>query len=124
MFSTKKIHRFFSALALGGVALLFLIIGNIYQPSMDSNMHCMVHDYIVQALGGECDANTHGIFVHLGDTPILFFLSAAVCLLIIAVATVDAFEIAREYFLYHANDAGGTLIDYYRRGIAPSRRFV
>lgn len=114
-----------ATVALSAFALLFALVSNLYQPPMDFNLHCTVHERVASALGGGCNMTLGGIFTSITAVVLAGFVFLAT-FLILRIAARDAASMF-SVFAVRARvriRPVAPLHKFYYRGIANSRKFL
>src|SRR3989344_2513526 len=108
---------------LAAFLFLFAIVSNLYQPTMEFNLHCTVHERVIEVFGGVCEGTAMGLF-----TSIAAFFTAATILFFALAWCVHVFaDAANAIISPHAARAfvfaspPHHLQNYYHHGIAQTR---
>lgn len=114
-----------ATLTLSACALLFAVVSNLYQPPMDFNLHCTVHDRVTAALGGTCDMTLGGIFTTMTALVLSTFIFVALFFALRIVARDMMETLAIRSATARAFVRPDTpLHEFYYHGIADSRKFL
>lgn len=114
--------RFFVTVTIAAFAALFFVTSNLHQPTMDFNLHCTVYNRVASALGGGCNMTLGGLFTSMTVVAVTMIVILAVAFVVFgSIVPAHCVVVANVQQSPHENL---TLLEFYFRGLAPSRKFL
>lgn len=118
-------QRFIAIMTVSAFALLFALVSNLYQPPMDFNLHCTVHDRVASALGGGCNMALGGIFTSMTAIVLTAFIFWVIYIIVHFTAReMVGAQIMRSATVRVFVRPDTPLHEFYYHGTAHSRKFL